>query len=173
MTKRRLLGSGLLGVVIALAAACGQGGGIVQPPPPPAVVTVYRPGETGDLLYPEKYTLAERDPATPSAAVNTLIGARPREGGHINIFPENLRLLGLKIEDGRAEVNFSKELLENSSGGSLHEMLLVASIVNTLTEFPEITSVQIIVEGQKIDTIGGHIDLLDPLRRNESLIQKT
>ena len=71
-----------------------------------------------------------------------------------------------------AEVDFSKEILKSNVGGSLHEMLLVSSIVNTLTEFPEITSVQLLVEGRKIDTIGGHMDVLDPLRRNESLIRK-
>ena len=31
--------------------------------------------------------------------------------------------------------------------------MLVGSLVNTLTEFPEVTSVLILVEGKEIDTI--------------------
>ncbi len=38
-------------------------------------------------------------------------------------------------------------------------MLLVAEIVNTLTEFSEIQTVQILVTGKKVNTISGHMDI--------------
>ena len=90
----------------------------------------------------------------------------------MNIFPKDVKLLSLKINDGLAHANFSEEILRGEQGGSLHELLLVTSIVNTLTEFSEITNVQLLVNGKKIDTISGHLDVLDPLQRNESLIKK-
>ncbi|MDR2006228.1 MAG: GerMN domain-containing protein [Acidaminococcales bacterium] len=161
-----------------LAAGCGffrSFGGTSGERAQPAqiTVTVYRPGQIGDLLYPEKYTVNRKPGASPaSAAIDVLIGEKPREESHVNIFPPGVRLIALRVKGGLAEADFNKEILKSNVGGSLYEMLLVSSIVNTLTEFSEINSVQLLVEGQKIDTIGGHTDILDPLKRNESLIGK-
>ena len=38
-------------------------------------------------------------------------------------------------------------------------------IVNTLTEFPDIERVQILVDGEIVESIGGHILILQPLQR--------
>lgn len=51
-------------------------------------------------------------------------------------------------------------------------MMLCYAITNTLTEFPEIKKVQILVEGKKVITLSGHMDLEDPLTRNKSLLTK-
>ena len=50
-------------------------------------------------------------------------------------------------------------------------MLLVAAIVDTLTEFPDIQKVQILVNGKKVDTIAGHMDTGEPLSRSEKVIK--
>jgi spore germination protein GerM len=136
-------------------------------------LTVYRPSQEGDLLYPEKYDRRQEPGIRPElAALNVLLKEKPLDQKHVNIFPPGVRVVALQIKDGLAEVDFSQEILKSDIGGSLHEMLLVSSLVNTLTEFPAITRVQLLVEGKKIDTIGGHTDVLDPLKRNESLIGK-
>ena len=62
--------------------------------------------------------------------------------------------------------------MKNETGGSLYELLAITSIVNTLTEFPEIKKVQILVESRKYETLTGHMDILDPLTRNESMMKK-
>ena len=49
-------------------------------------------------------------------------------------------------------------------------MMLTYAIVNTLTEFPEIKRVQILVEGKPVTSISGHMDLTEPLTRNETLL---
>ncbi|MBO5652568.1 MAG: GerMN domain-containing protein, partial [Selenomonas sp.] len=49
--------------------------------------------------------------------------------------------------------------------------MLVGSIVNTLTEFSEIKRVQLLVEGKKIESISGHLDLTKPVERMENLIK--
>ncbi|MEW6230380.1 MAG: GerMN domain-containing protein, partial [Bacillota bacterium] len=56
-------------------------------------------------------------------------------------------------------------------GGSRNEELLVWSIVNTLTEFPGIYRVQILVDGKKEESIGGHVGIDVPLERNPNLIR--
>ena len=50
---------------------------------------------------------------------------------------------------------------------------MVAAVVNTLTEFPEITQVQFMVEGKKVDTLTGHMDVGEPLGRSEQIIKKS
>ena len=71
-----------------------------------------------------------------------------------------------------AYVDFNDKLVKNNTGGSTAEILLVAAIVNTLTEFHDIQKVQILVEGKKIDTISGHMDIGEPLSRSEKIIKK-
>lgn len=54
----------------------------------------------------------------------------------------------------------------------LGEALAVAAIVNTLTEFPQIRQVQILVEGKQVESLAGHVDVSRPLTRNEKLIKR-
>ena len=74
-------------------------------------------------------------------------------------------------ENGIAVVNFNEEL-KKIKGGSLFEQLFIGSIVNTLTENQEIKAVKILVEGKPIETLTGHLDLTEPLKRNENLLHK-
>ena len=52
-------------------------------------------------------------------------------------FPKGTKIRTMKIEDGTAYVDFSKEIT-NVPQGSYTELMLTTAIVNTLTEFPEI-----------------------------------
>ena len=56
--------------------------------------------------------------------------------------------------------------------GSYGEMMLCYAITNTLTEFPEIKRVQILIEGKKAITLSGHMDIEDPLTRNTTYCKK-
>lgn len=135
--------------------------------------TVYRPDKDGEWLHAEKYELEiKKDTDKLKTALDTLVEGKPLSSSLINIFPEKTKILGVKTKDGIAEIDLSKEILKGTSGGSLAEMMMVSSLVNTATEFSGVKSVQITVEGKKIETIGGHMDVLDTLQRNESLIKK-
>ena len=70
-------------------------------------------------------------------------------------------------EDGTAFVDLSKEAVTNHRGGSLDELFAVYAIVNAVTvNLPAIKSVQILIDGQEVDTLAGHVDLRHPLARN-------
>lgn len=79
--------------------------------------------------------------------------------------PQSVRLLGLTVQDGLASADFSAELITDFNGGALLESYLVTAIVNTLTEFADIEKVQILVEGEVVESIGGHILVSKPLGR--------
>ena len=57
------------------------------------------------------------------------------------------------------------------TGGSAKEMFAVYSIVNSLAlNIPEIRRVGILIEGEAVDTLNGHMDLRRPLRPDSSMI---
>lgn len=134
---------------------------------------VYRPDQNGEWLIAEEYEQEIKKDEQPLAiALQTLLSQKPKDEKLMAVFPEGVKLLDVKIIGDLAEINLSKELLEKNIGGSLNEMLIVSSIVNTATEFPEVKNVQLLVEGKKVETIAGHMDVLDTLKRNESIIKK-
>ncbi len=105
----------------------------------------------------------------PRAAINELIKSDPKTEGAARTLPPDTRLLGISVKDGLATVNFSKEVL-SANVGSAGEALGIQSIVNTLTEFPQIREVSFQVEG-KVDgrtrEWWGHVGLYEqPFKRN-------
>jgi len=87
--------------------------------------------------------------------------------------PQGTTLLGATVSaDGVATLDLSSEFKKNFGGGSAGEQMTMYSIVNTLTTLPNITSVQFLLDGKKLDGILGNLDTSTPLKRNESLISK-
>jgi len=80
--------------------------------------------------------------------------------------PEGTRLLDLTVQGTLATANFSRDITQKFTGGSLMEAYLVEAIVKTLTQFPDIDMVQILVEGETVESIGGHILISKPLRKS-------
>ena len=55
----------------------------------------------------------------------------------------------------------------------IQELMTVYTIVNALlTNLPKLQEVQILIGGQEVDTLAGHVDLRRPLRKNEGLIRR-
>lgn len=107
--------------------------------------------------------------ATARASLEELTrGEVPR--GCDRPLPPGTSVLGIRLEDRLATVDFSEELVTNFRGGSDNEGVLVYSIVNTLTSFPTIDKVQILVAGERVDKIGGHLYLGEPLTFDDELL---
>lgn len=134
---------------------------------------VYRlPSPEQEYLLPEKWEIKDNGKPVYENALRTLVEVKPHDNTLENVFPQGTKLLGLTVTaGGLAEVNLSGEI-NNLGGGSLREMMLTGSVANTLTEFPEIKKVKILVEGKSVETLKGHMDLSDPLERDTSIIKK-
>ena len=124
----------------------------------------YFPDEEGTKLIAvtKKMKVLEKD-KYKSAMTELLKGTDKK--GTITIIPKKTKLKSIKVKDGVATVDFSGDIVKYFVGGSTGEELMIASIVNTLTEFNEIKSVQILVDGKEVETIAGHMDLTAPLTR--------
>ncbi len=121
-------------------------------------------------LEPEDRTVKTGPDDTYETLVVKELIAGPKVEGHGRTIPEGTRLLSLEIADGVAYVNFSKEIQTNHWGGSTGEMFTIMSIVDSLTESPNVRAVQFLIEGQRVESLVGHADTTSPIERNESII---
>lgn len=93
--------------------------------------------------------------------------------GLINVIPDGVKVNVARLrEDGTLFVDFSKELKERHPGGSWAEMLTIYSIVDTIIKnFPDIKRVKLLIEGEEIETLAGHIDTRMPLTENRDIVR--
>ncbi len=87
--------------------------------------------------------------------------------------PEGTKINDFYIKSGGVGVaDFSEEILKDHLG-SRGEQIRVLAIVNSLTELPDIRSVQILVNGKEIDTLYGSVDTSQPIERFMGIAQDT
>jgi hypothetical protein len=78
--------------------------------------------------------------------------------------PANARVIGVQVKGDLAQIDFGPELAEGVPSGSSAEMAAVYSVVDTVTvNFPQIKSVQFLVNGAALESLKGHLDLRKPL----------
>lgn len=114
--------------------------------------------------------------ATPVEQARRLIEAQvaaPPEG-LVSAIPNGTTVRAVFLTDAKeAYVDLGGTIVSGHSGGSLDEALAVYAIVNAITvNLPEITAVQILVEGHEVDSLRGHVDLRAPLGKATDWIQK-
>ncbi len=93
-------------------------------------------------------------------ALEKLFTTLPDESGLQQVFNKETKVLGFNLKDKLAVVNFNHKLQELNVGAS-GEALVIAAIVNTLTKFSDVEKVKFQVEGEYIETLAGHVELMD------------
>ena len=78
--------------------------------------------------------------------------------------PEEVELRGVSLSEGVAYVDLSDEVMEVHFGAET-EAVLVHSIVWTLVQLTEVDAVQILVEGEVVESIAGHVSIDRPFVR--------
>ena len=130
---------------------------------------VYYPDDNGMKLLSETRSIETKGDKYKAAMESLLEG--PKVKGEVRVIPAKTKLKSIKVKDGVATVDFSEDLSKRFTGGSTGEEMLVGSIVNTLTEFSEVKSVQLLVEGKKVESLSGHMDLSKPVGRMKELLK--
>lgn len=134
-------------------------------------ISVYYPDVNATGLVAVTKTVKAQEADKYQAAVEALL-AGTDDKKLTAVFPKKAKLRKVSVSGGVAKVDFDKNLISGFVGGSTGEEMLVGSLVNTMTEFPEIKKVQILVEGKEIDSLSGHLDLSKPVERMSELIKK-
>lgn len=91
------------------------------------------------------------------AAVKALISG-PRDKRLEPVFNPKAGILGIEIRDGIVTLNFSGQIVP-ASPGSYEEFLALTSLVETVCQFPDVYGIKLLIDGQKVDTLGAHIDV--------------
>jgi germination protein M len=144
-----------------------------QPENSRAAVLYYKDDE--NFLVPVMRYIPKEDLGIAKTALSTIIYTPDKardlnSAGLTPTLPMGTKILGAVIkDDGLAIVDFSKEFLNFSSDKA--EELGIKAVVYTLTEFPNIKSVEIRVEGKKIEEMPKGTEVGSGLKRTEINLQ--
>jgi hypothetical protein len=87
--------------------------------------------------------------------------------------PPGTQVRAVYVTSGEAYVDVSREVVTAHTGGSLNEQLTVQTMVAAVTvNLPAVSRVQILVDGKEVDTLAGHVDLRQPLARNDEWMKQ-
>jgi len=125
-------------------------------------------GEEKVLASEERTVIAGNPGNALKGAIDELLEG-PARDYNFPVIPAGTRLLASRYIDGVAEIDFSREFLDNALDTRILDEYIIYSIVNTVTGIPDIGGVLFFIEGKRIKTYG-NIDLSIPLIRNPDLL---
>lgn len=126
--------------------------------------TLLYPAEDDLLLTPFTVPLATRgNPQADMAELLSRYIVGPPGAGQIQPFPEHCALKSIfSLGQGQVVIDLTGPVREG--GGSDTEIARVYGLIDTLAwNFPDVKSVKILVDGQEVETLMGHLDLSRPL----------
>lgn len=138
----------------------------------PFEVTLFFAGADGNSLAPE-IRVIEKSEGIARATMEELIAGPTPGNGLLPTIPQGTSLLDINVTaEGLCIVDFSPELLGESSGEVIGDNLMVYSIVNTLTNFPTVDRVEFRIDGGSVETLGANIAASTPLYADTDLIKE-
>lgn len=175
-----LVGLGLLAVLTLLPPFLSRPSEPTPPPTPAGVpdaqqiqATLFYVSEDGSELVP----IVREVPygATTAEQALRLVEAQLRApaDGATSAIPKGTSVRAVFLGTrGDAYVDLSGEAAAGP-GGALTEALAVFAIVNAVTSnLPDVSAVQILVNGKEVDSLAGHLDLRQPIGRASDWIRK-
>lgn len=125
-------------------------------------------GQQQEFVFEERTIFAGDPKIAVTNAVKELING-PSKSYHFPVIPPGTKLLGVDIYENFAKINFSQDFLQNSLESGILDEYVIYTIVNTVTEIPEIEGVIFLIEGMRIK-LYGKVDLSIPAIRNEKYL---
>lgn len=126
----------------------------------------------------ELVAVSQEVPYAPTAAEQARRIAEAQVGpppaGAASAIPAGTSVRALYLTArGEAYLDLSREVVSAHPGGSLNEALAVFALVNALTvNLPDVSAVQILVNGKEVDTLAGHFDLRHPLAKSLKWVRR-
>jgi germination protein M len=133
-----------------------------------SMINVYYADVNGEYLVGEARTVSGTDKFVD--AIYEMMKS-PIEESLIILIPETVKINSVNVSGQVARADFSKNFVDDRFVSETVDILLVYSVVNTLTEFPEIHAVDFFINGSKLDILG-QLDLKDPVYRRNDLIKE-
>jgi len=130
-------------------------------------INVYYADAMGEYLVGEARVISSENKYVD--ALNELIKL-PIDSSLFQLIPDTTKINSIVVKDGLAKVDLSKDFVEDKITSDTEDNLLIYSIVNTLTEFPEVNSVSFYIDGEKLNDLG-MIAIEEPVFRRSDLIK--
>jgi hypothetical protein len=141
---------------------------------PHIAAVLYFVSEDGTLLEGASMDVPLRD--SPAAQARALVEAQLATEPPpplTRAVPAGVTVRGVFLT-GRddAYVDLDGTFVSALPGGSHNELMATYAIVSVLTtNLTPVKRVQILIDGREVETLTGHVDLREPLRKNEGLIR--
>jgi germination protein M len=131
-------------------------------------INVYYSDDMGQYLVGETRTIS-----TENKYVEALeeLMKLPADSSLHRLVPETTKINSVTIENSLAKVDLSEEFIEDRFQSDTVDIMLIYSIVNTLTEFHEVNSVSLYIDGEKLDILG-QLAIDEPIFRRGDLIKE-
>ena len=114
------------------------------------IVSIYFKNIETNTLVPESVCIDVKELSeNPYMKLLTLLAAGPSNDKLESPLPEGTIINKAYLKGNTVYVDFSKEFIDNAPAGVEEEGLLIYSIVNTLTELNEVSSVRILINGEE------------------------
>jgi hypothetical protein len=156
-------------------------GGVPQPAPQQATAdarrihaTLFSLSEDGEELVPAtREVLYGATPAEQARRIVEAVVQAPPQGVRPVVPAGTVVRAVFLTSGGQAYVDLGGTIVSGQAGGSFDELLAVYAIVNAVTvNLPDISAVQILVDGKQVDSLAGHIDLRYPLGKSLDWVRK-
>ena len=135
-------------------------------------LTLYFSDKDAMYLVPQNVEVEiDPDEQIERTIINLLI-AGPLDENLVSTIPKGTKIKDIYTNEGVACVDLSEEFVTEHSGGSAGEIHTIYSIVNSLTELPNISKVKFMIDGEVRETYKGHIQFDVLFEQNYDLIKK-
>ena len=137
------------------------------PQPQQEEIVLYVPDDSGRYLSKETLLVDAMDAADKPVYILRQLLKPENNGG---VIPAATTLLSVSVENGVCTVDLSSQFVYDMKVSFATMRLAVYSIVNSLTELPEVRTVDLWVSGAPLEQLG-FLTLSESLRRDETIIR--
>ena len=106
--------------------------------------------KSGDEIVPEARLVDVKQLLNnPYEKILNMLIEGPKSSNLTGIIPKGTKINKIQKENDTLIIDFSKEFIENHTGGEQEEQNTIKCIVNTVTELTEINSIKILIDGEE------------------------
>ena len=127
-------------------------------------------GEEAKFVYEERTINAGNPKIAVENVMRELLDG-PEKSFHYPVIPPGTKLLDVEIYENIAKINLSQEFIENSLDSGILDEHVIYTIVNTVTQIPEIDGVVFFIDDIRIKTYG-NVDLSIPAIMDEKYLEE-
>ncbi len=129
--------------------------------------------DANGLLEERRMVSQAGDDFTALSQIVIGLAQGPEAEGLTAVIPQQTRLLGVrKVDAHTLKLDFNRELAQYHPGGSSSELLSVHALTNSIAaHMPEFTQFEFWIEGNRVESLKGHVDLSRPVRLDPGWIR--